>query len=61
VAHEQVQERAGVLAFAQSVSWVAHRPDEERARIGRELDALLPPQPEFVFPMTAKVTWTVRL
>jgi SAM-dependent methyltransferase len=61
VPHEQVQERAGVLAFAQSVSWVAHRSDDERASIGRELDALLPPEATFAFPMRAEVTWTARL
>jgi SAM-dependent methyltransferase len=61
VAHEQVQTRAGVLAFAQSVSWVAHRSDDERASIGRELDALLPPEATFAFPMRAEVTWTARL
>jgi ubiquinone/menaquinone biosynthesis C-methylase UbiE len=58
-AHEQVQDRDGVLGFAQSVSWVAHRPDEERAQIMRELDALLPDGP-FAFPMDANVTWAVR-
>ena len=40
-------------------SWVAHRPDEERAQIMRELDALLPDGP-FAFPMDANVTWAVR-
>lgn len=60
VKHEQVQEREGVLAFAQSVSWVARRPDAERARIARDLDRMLPPG-RFVFPMKAEVTWTVRL
>lgn len=59
VEHEQVQERAEVLAFAQSVSWIAHRADEERARIMRDLDALLPDGP-FVLPLRAEVTWTVR-
>jgi ubiquinone/menaquinone biosynthesis C-methylase UbiE len=58
-AHEQVQDRDGVLGFAQSVSWIAHRPDEERAQIMRELDALLPDGP-FAFPMEANVTWAVR-
>jgi ubiquinone/menaquinone biosynthesis C-methylase UbiE len=58
-AHEQVQDRDGVLGFAQSVSWIAHRADEERAQIMRELDALLPDGP-FAFPMEANVTWAVR-
>jgi SAM-dependent methyltransferase len=59
VAHEQAQDRTGVLAFAQSVSWVAHRPDPERERIMRDLDALLPAGP-FTFPMSAHVNWAVR-
>ncbi len=59
IAHEQVQDREGVLAFAQSVSWVAHRPDDERERIARDLDALLPPGP-FVVPLSAELNWSVR-
>jgi ubiquinone/menaquinone biosynthesis C-methylase UbiE len=59
VAHEQVQGRDGVLGFAQSVSWIAHRPDEERGQIMGELDALLPEGP-FTFRMDANVTWAVR-
>jgi SAM-dependent methyltransferase len=57
--HEQTQDRAGVLAFAQSVSWIAHRREEERDRIMRDLDALLPAGP-FTFPITAEVNWAVR-
>jgi hypothetical protein len=59
VSHEQVQERDNVLAFAASVSWIAHRPNEERAEIMRELDAKLPAGP-FTFEMSAGVNWTVR-
>jgi len=57
VAHEQVSEREDVLAFAASVSWVASRPDREE--VLAELAALLPPG-RYVFPMHAKVTWTIR-
>ena len=39
VGHEQMQDRAGVLAFAQSVSWVAHRPVEDREQIMLDLDS----------------------
>jgi SAM-dependent methyltransferase len=60
VVHEQVQERAGVLEFAQSVSWIAHRPEAERERIMRDLDSLLPAGP-FTFSMAAEVNWTVRV
>jgi ubiquinone/menaquinone biosynthesis C-methylase UbiE len=59
VAHEQAQDREGVLAFAQSVSWIAHRPDEEREQIMRDLDELLPAG-LFVFPTLANVNWAVR-
>ena len=59
VTHQQAQERDDVLAFAQSVSWIAHRPDAERARIMRDLDELLTPGP-FVFPIVAHVNWAVR-
>jgi SAM-dependent methyltransferase len=59
VAHEQMQDRLGVLELAQSVSWVAHRPKDERERIGRDLDAMLPAGP-FTFPMVAHVNWAVR-
>jgi hypothetical protein len=48
-----------VLEFAQSVSWIAHRPEEERERIMLDLDAMLPAGP-FTFPMVAHVNWTVR-
>jgi ubiquinone/menaquinone biosynthesis C-methylase UbiE len=58
-AHEQMQDREGVLAFAQSVSWIAHRPAVERERIMADLDALLPAGP-FTFPMAAEVNWAVR-
>jgi SAM-dependent methyltransferase len=60
IVHEQSLEREGVLAFAQSVSWIAHRPEEERAQIMRDLDAMLPAGP-FIFPMSAGVNWSVRV
>jgi ubiquinone/menaquinone biosynthesis C-methylase UbiE len=42
-----------------SVSWIAHRPDDERARILAELAELLPPG-EYVFPIRAEITWARR-
>ncbi len=60
VAHEQTQDRAGVLAFAESMSWIAHREEEERDAIMGRLDELLPSGP-FTFPMCANVNWAVRL
>jgi SAM-dependent methyltransferase len=57
VAHEQVSDRDDVLAFAASVSWVASRPDRED--VLAELAGMLPPG-QYVFPMHANVTWTIR-
>ena len=59
VEHEQLQSREGVLATAQTFSWIAHRPDDERAEIGRKLDELLGDGP-YVFRMRANVLWGVR-
>jgi SAM-dependent methyltransferase len=57
--NEQVLERNGVLTFAQTVSWIAHRDAEERRRIAADLDAMLGDGP-FTFPMRTNVTWAVR-
>jgi SAM-dependent methyltransferase len=59
VPHEQVQDRDEVLLFAQTVSWVAHRPERERARIAADLDRMLDAGP-FTFPLRTNVTWAVR-
>ena len=59
VFHEQTQTREGVLGHASSVSWIASKPDDERATIMRDLDALLTDGP-FVFPMRAEFIWAVR-
>ena len=59
VEHQQASDRERVLAFAGSVSWIAHRPDEERRRVLEELGTLLPPG-DYRFTMTAEVTWTRR-
>jgi ubiquinone/menaquinone biosynthesis C-methylase UbiE len=59
VPHEQVQDREEVLTFAQTVSWVAHRPEAERARIAADLDRMLGEGP-FTFPLRTNVTWAVR-
>lgn len=59
VEHEQLQTRDGTLATVQTFSWIAHRPDEERAAIARKLDALLDEGP-FAFRLRANVLWGVR-
>jgi SAM-dependent methyltransferase len=57
VEHEQVSTRDDVLAFAASVSWIAHRDD--RDEVVAELAELLPAG-EYVFRMRAELTWTIR-
>lgn len=59
VPHEQVQSRDEVLAFARSMSWIAHRPDGERAAILERLGELLPPG-SYAFPLCAHLHWAVR-
>jgi hypothetical protein len=59
VDHEQQQTRESVLATAQTFSWIAYRPDEERARIASELDELLTGGP-FTFGLRADVMWAER-
>jgi SAM-dependent methyltransferase len=59
VPNEQAQDREEVLTFAQTVSWVAHRGEAERAQIAADLDRMLGEGP-FTFPLRTSVTWAVR-
>ncbi len=59
VGHEQVSDRQGVLAFALSLSVIAHRPDAERQRVMDELGSALP-EGEYRFRMRTDVSWAVR-
>jgi SAM-dependent methyltransferase len=59
VEHEQVSDREAVLAFALSLSLVAHRPDAERRRVMDELGAVLP-EGEYRFQIRTEVSWAVR-
>ena len=59
VEHEQVSDRDAVLAFALSLSLVAHRPDAERRRVMDELGSALP-QGEYRFRMRTDVSWAIR-
>ena len=59
VEHEQLSDRAGVLAFALSLSVIAHLPDEERHRVIDDLGAALP-EGEYRFAMRTEVSWTMR-
>jgi hypothetical protein len=60
VPHQQQQDRAAVLDFARSMSWIAHRDEDERVQILSDLDALLPAGP-FTFSSHAKLSWAVRV
>jgi SAM-dependent methyltransferase len=59
VEHEQVSDRAAVLAFALSLSVIAYRPDDERERLLDELGAVLP-EGEYRFAMRTDVAWATR-
>ena len=59
VEHEQVSDRQGVLAFALSLSVIAHRPDAERRQVMDELGSALP-EGEYRFRMRTDVSWAVR-
>ena len=59
VEHEQVSDRDAVLAFALSLSLVAHRPDAERRRVMDELGSALP-EGEYRFRMRTDVSWAIR-
>ncbi len=48
-----------MLAFALSLSAVAHLPDEERRQVMEELGAVLP-EGEYRFRMHTDVSWTIR-
>jgi ubiquinone/menaquinone biosynthesis C-methylase UbiE len=60
VESEQFQTRDAELDYARSLSLIAHRPEEERERIMRDLDALLPAGP-FTFPVSVGINWAVRV
>ena len=59
VEHEQVSDRDAVLAFASSLSVIAHKPAAERRRLLDELGSVLP-DGVYRFPMRTDVTWTIR-
>ncbi len=59
VSHEQLQDRAGVLAFISSVSAVARLPEPERTALLDELGALLDAD-VYRFAIRANVRWAVR-
>jgi ubiquinone/menaquinone biosynthesis C-methylase UbiE len=59
VEHEQVSDREGVLAFALSLSLIAHRPEEARRQVMDELGWVLP-EGEYRFRMRTEVSWTIR-
>ena len=60
VEHEQVSDRAAVLDFAASQSWIACRDEWDRQRVLDELATLLP-DGEYRFAQRVDVFWTRRL
>jgi SAM-dependent methyltransferase len=59
VPHDHVLDRAGLLDNARSVSWIASRPDEERAAVLARLGELLP-EGTYAVPNAASLLWVVR-
>jgi SAM-dependent methyltransferase len=59
VPHDHVLDRHGLLDNARSVSWIASRPDEERAAVLARLGGLLP-EGTYAIPNLANVMWAVR-
>jgi hypothetical protein len=57
--HDHVLDRSGLIDNARSVSWIASRPDGERAAVLARLGALLP-EGTYAVPNLANVMWTVR-
>ena len=59
VPHDHILDRAGLVDNARTVSWIASRPDAERAAVLERLAALLP-EGTYAIPNRANVMWTVR-
>jgi SAM-dependent methyltransferase len=59
VPHDHVLDREGLLDNARSVSWIASRPEEERAAVLERLGELLP-EGTFAIPNAASLLWVVR-
>jgi SAM-dependent methyltransferase len=59
VPHDHVLDRAGLLDNARSVSWIASRDPDDRARVLARLGALLP-EGTYAIPNLANVLWAVR-
>jgi len=59
VPHDHVLDRAGQLDNARSVSWVASRDDDDRARVLARLGELLP-EGVYAVPNLANVLWAAR-
>jgi len=59
VPHDHVLDRAGLVANASSVSWIASRDDDEREAVLARLASLLP-EGSYAVPNVANVLWTTR-
>jgi len=59
VPHDHVLDRAGQLDNARSVSWIASRDDDDKARVLSRLGELLP-EGTYASPNLANVLWALR-
>jgi SAM-dependent methyltransferase len=57
--HDHVLDRAGLVANASSVSWIASRDDDEHEAVLAQLESLLP-DGTYAVPNLANVLWAVR-
>jgi SAM-dependent methyltransferase len=60
VAHDHVLDRAGAVDTLGTTSWIASRPDEERAALRARFLELLPEEGTYAIPNLANVLWAVR-
>jgi SAM-dependent methyltransferase len=60
VPHDHVLDRAGLLANARTVSWIASRDAEDHAAVLARLGELLP-EGTYAIPNLANVRWTTRV
>jgi SAM-dependent methyltransferase len=60
VPHDHVLDRQGVVDSTCTASWIASRPEEERAEIRERLLELVPEERTYAIPNLANVMWSVR-
>jgi len=60
VPHDHVLDRAGAVDTLGTTSWIASRPEEERAALRARFLELLPEERSYAIPNLANVMWAVR-